>query len=50
MLRFSPRILKAIALVALLVLAGGAAAQVNLLWYKEIPKDGRIYVFNTPKP
>ncbi|MFN7986813.1 MAG: porin [Thermoanaerobaculia bacterium] len=48
MFRYSPRILKAIALVALLVLAGGAAAQVNLLWYKEVAADGRIYVFNDP--
>ena len=48
MFRFSPRTLKAIALVALLVLAGGAAAQVNLLWYKEVAADGRIYVFNDP--
>jgi hypothetical protein len=48
MLRFPTRILKAIAMVALLALAGGAAAQVNLLWYKEVAADGRIYVFNDP--
>jgi hypothetical protein len=37
----------AIAAVAVLVLAGAAAAQVVGLYYQEIPKDGRIYVFNT---
>lgn len=37
-----------IALVALLLLAGAAQAQVNLLWYKEVAKEGRIYVFNDP--
>lgn len=48
MLRFSLRTLNAVAVVALLAIAGGAAAQVNLLWYKEVPKEGRIYVFNNP--
>jgi hypothetical protein len=37
-----------LALGGLLVLAGAAHAQVNLLWYKEVTKDGRIYVFNDP--
>lgn len=37
-----------IALAGLLLLAGAAHAQVNLLWYKEVAKDGRIYVFNDP--
>lgn len=37
-----------IALAGLLLLAGAAQAQVNLLWYKEVVKDGRIYVFNDP--
>ena len=37
-----------IALAGLLMLAGAAQAQVNLLWYKEVVKDGRIYVFNDP--
>jgi hypothetical protein len=48
MLRFKCLPLKAIALVALLALASGAAAQVNLLWYREVAADGRIYVFNDP--
>lgn len=37
-----------IALAGLLLLAGAAQAQVNLLWYKEVAKEGRIYVFNDP--
>lgn len=37
-----------IALAGLFLLAGAAHAQVNLLWYKEVVKDGRIYVFNDP--
>ena len=37
-----------LALGGLIVLAGTAHAQVNLLWYKEVTKDGRIYVFNDP--
>jgi hypothetical protein len=37
-----------IALAGLFLLAGAAHAQVNLLWYKEVVKDGRIYVFNNP--
>jgi hypothetical protein len=36
------------ALGGLLLLAGAAHAQVNILWYKEVAKDGRIYVFNDP--
>ncbi len=35
-------------LLTLAALAVPATAQVNLLWYKEIAHDGRIYVFNTP--
>ena len=42
------RRLAGIALAGLLLLAGAAHAQVNLLWYKEVAKDGRIYVFNDP--
>ena len=42
------RRLMGIALAGLLILAGTAHAQVNLLWYKEVAKDGRIYVFNDP--
>ncbi len=38
----------AIALFVALAWAGAASAQVNLLWYKEVRKDGRIYVFNDP--
>ena len=37
-----------IALVGLLLLAGTAHAQINLLWYREVAHDGRIYVFNDP--
>jgi hypothetical protein len=37
----------AIVAFAVLVLAGAAAAQMVGLYYQEIPKDGRIYVFNT---
>jgi len=43
-------LLTALALGAgLVVPARPAAAQVATLFYKEIPKDGRIYVFNTPE-
>lgn len=42
------RRLTGIALAGILLLAGTAHAQVNLLWYKEVAKDGRIYVFNDP--
>jgi phosphate-selective porin OprO/OprP len=34
---------------ALLALATAAAAQIGGLYYHEIEKDGRIYVFNTPE-
>ena len=37
----------AIAVLVALVLAGAAAAQVTGLYYQELTKDGRIYVFNT---
>lgn len=39
--------LVAVTLVALL--AQPASAQVGSLYYKEVEKDGRIYVFNTPE-
>lgn len=43
------KFLAAVAVVAALVVAAApAVAQVNLLWYKEMPYDGRIYVFNDP--
>lgn len=42
------RRLAGFALAGILLLAGAAPAQVNLLWYKEVAKDGRIYVFNDP--
>ncbi len=45
---FKLRHIMGIALVGLLLLAGAAQAQVNLLWYKEVAKEGRIYVFNDP--
>ncbi len=35
------------AAVAILLLAGAATAQVTGLYYQEIAKEGRIYVFNT---
>lgn len=37
----------AFATVAALILAGAASAQVAGLYYQEVPKDGRLYVFNT---
>ncbi len=36
-------------LVVLLLAATAAGAQVTGLYYKEVEKDGRIYVFNTPE-
>ncbi len=36
-------------LVALLLAAAAAGAQVTGLFYQEVEKDGRIYVFNTPE-
>ena len=39
----------AIAVVAALLLVGVAAAQVTSLYYREVTRDGRIYVFNTPE-
>ncbi len=45
--RGSAALRAAAGVLALLLLAGGAAAQVTGLYYQEIAKDGRIYVFNT---
>ncbi|HYN41302.1 MAG TPA: porin [Thermoanaerobaculia bacterium] len=45
---FKLRHIMGIALAGLLLLASAAHAQVNLLWYKEVAKDFRIYVFNDP--
>ncbi|MBK9091040.1 MAG: hypothetical protein IPL90_19190 [Holophagales bacterium] len=45
---FKLRHIMGIALAGLLLLASAAQAQVNLLWYKEVAKEGRIYVFNDP--
>ena len=45
---FKLRHIMGIALAGLLLLAGAAQAQVNLLWYKEVAREGRIYVFNDP--
>jgi hypothetical protein len=39
--------LVAAGVLAALLLAGGAAAQVTGLYYQEVAKDNRIYVFNT---
>jgi hypothetical protein len=45
-----PRSAKLLAgLVVLLLAATAARAQVVGLYYKEVEKDGRIYVFNTPE-
>jgi len=38
-----------VTLVALFMQAVPAAAQVGSLYFKEVEKDGRIYVFNTPE-
>ncbi len=43
----SPALLRAAAALAILLLAGAAGAQVTGLYYQELTKDGRIYVFNT---
>src|SRR5688572_31198928 len=45
--RFVPGLL--LALVVFLAVAPAASAQVMGLYYKEVEKDGRIYVFNTPE-
>ena len=45
---FTHRRLIGIALAGFLLLAGAAPAQVNLLWYKQVTHEGRIYVFNNP--
>jgi hypothetical protein len=45
---FKLRHIMGIALAGLLLLASAAHAQVNLLWYKEVAREGRIYVFNDP--
>ncbi len=42
------RLVPALALLTAILFAVPAAAQVNLLWYKEVKHDGRIYVFNDP--
>ena len=44
-IRFAAGLLVLLALVA----ASMASAQVTGLYYKEVEKDGRIYVFNTPE-
>ena len=36
-----------LAAIGVLLLAGTAGAQVSSLYYQEIARDGRIYVFNT---
>ena len=38
-----------LALVIALAVTPSASAQVVGLYYKEVEKDGRIYVFNTPE-
>jgi hypothetical protein len=43
------RLEPAIAVLVALWLAGVATAQVTSLYYREVPRDGRIYVFNTPE-
>jgi hypothetical protein len=45
-----PRSAKLLAVLVVLFLAAAAAgAQVTGLYYQEVEKDGRIYVFNTPE-
>ena len=39
----------ALALVGVVLLVAAAPAAAQGLWYKEVEKDGRIYVFNTDK-
>jgi hypothetical protein len=41
--------LAALALVGVVLLAAAAPAAAQGLWYREVEKDGRIYVFNTEK-
>lgn len=36
-------------LAGLLMMAGAATAQVDRLYFQEVEKDGRVYVFNTPE-
>jgi hypothetical protein len=38
-----------IAVTLVVLLAQAAAAQVGSLYYREVEKDGRVYVFNTPE-
>jgi hypothetical protein len=45
--RNSVRRMAAAAVTAALLIVGAASAQVTGLYYQEIAKDGRIYVFNT---
>ncbi len=47
--RFARTLAMAAALGLAVLLAGPAGAQVGSLYYKEIQKDGRYYVFNTPE-
>jgi phosphate-selective porin OprO and OprP len=42
-------LLALVALIAALMTVPSASAQVMGLYYKEVEKDGRIYVFNTPE-
>ncbi len=42
-------LLALVTLVVLLAQAAPAGAQVGSLYYKEVEKEGRIYVFNTPE-
>jgi hypothetical protein len=42
-------LLALVTLVVLLARAAPAAAQVGSLYYREVEKDGRVYVFNTPE-
>jgi hypothetical protein len=39
----------AVAALGLFLLGGAASAQVGGLFYQEVEKDGRVYVFNTPE-
>ena len=47
--RIVSRVAAVVALIASTLVAASAAAQVTGLYYQELDKDGRIYVFNTPE-
>ena len=48
-MRRTPLFVAGVLVLLALVLAPVAMAQVTGLYYKEVEKDGRVYVFNTPE-